>query len=115
MDNREAHKDKPDSSEFSTAREPEDSAQTVQRDEKGSRKRGDDAPVPESPLMTVEETATLLRVSTSWVYKAKASRKLPYLKFVGVLRFDRNVVLAFARGELAAIEPAPTVRNPNDR
>ncbi len=70
-------------------------------------------PVPAEPssadaLWTADDVAGFLRKSTSWVRQAKAAGRLPFLTG-GVLgssiRFDPDVIRAFARGE----EPANKV------
>lgn len=60
-------------------------------------------PAPESAdaegLWDANDVARYLKVSRSWVYQQAEAGILPCLRIVGVLRFDPNVIRAFARGE----------------
>lgn len=61
------------------------------------------------PLWTVKEVAEFLRVSTSWTYQKVASGELPYVKVGALVRFHRNDIEAYARGEWTP-ENRPTLR-----
>lgn len=50
-------------------------------------------------LWTVDDVCTYLKASRSWVYERAASAELPSTKLRGLLRFEPEVVRAFARGE----------------
>jgi excisionase family DNA binding protein len=52
------------------------------------------------PLMTAGDVAAYLRVSRSMVYKLAESAHLPCLRIGACLRFERNTVERFARGEI---------------
>ncbi len=54
---------------------------------------------PTSPLWTASDVARYLRSSLSFVYKVSETGKLPCLRVGAMLRFDPEVVRAFARGE----------------
>ncbi len=53
-------------------------------------------------LWTAAEVAKYLNVSRSWVYHRSESGELPCLRIGAVVRFDPNVIRAFARGERPA-------------
>lgn len=46
-------------------------------------------------LMTVEETANFLNVSTKWLYQQKARHKIPFKKLGGMLRFEKSELIAW--------------------
>ena len=50
-------------------------------------------------LWTVKEVAQYLQCSISWAYQRAEDGRLPCLRIVGLLRFDPDVIKAFARGE----------------
>jgi excisionase family DNA binding protein len=50
-------------------------------------------------LWDANDVAAYLHVSRSWVYHRAESGELPYLRVGGLLRFEREAILAFARGE----------------
>jgi excisionase family DNA binding protein len=52
-----------------------------------------------SQLWDANDVAQYLKVSRSWVYHRADSGLLPSLRVGGLVRFDPNVVRAFARGE----------------
>lgn len=56
----------------------------------------------ETELWTAVEVAHYLKASRSWVYQRAASGELPSVKIIGLLRFDPDVIRAFARGENVA-------------
>lgn len=51
-------------------------------------------------LWRVEQTASFLNMSLSWVYKAAAVGSLPSIRIGSSLRFEPEQVRRFARGEL---------------
>jgi hypothetical protein len=53
----------------------------------------------DEPLWDAVDVARYLKVSRSWTYQQAEAGVLPCLRIVGVLRFDPNVIRAFARGE----------------
>ena len=48
-------------------------------------------------LWDATDVARYLKVSRSWVYHRAEAGQLPYLRVGGLLRFDADVVRAFAR------------------
>ena len=50
-------------------------------------------------LWTVADVATYLRVSRSWVYHRSAAGMLPCLRVGAVLRFEPDVIRAYAQGQ----------------
>jgi excisionase family DNA binding protein len=54
------------------------------------------------PLWTAVDVANYLRASRSWVYHRAESGLLPCLRVGGLLRFDPEVIRAYARGEAVA-------------
>ncbi len=48
------------------------------------------------PLWTVEEVATYLRVSPSWIYRAVALGKLPHTRIGALVRFSPAAIRKFA-------------------
>jgi len=50
-------------------------------------------------LWTVAEVAAYLRVSRSWVYHRSAAGLLPCLRFGALLRFEPDVIRAYAQGQ----------------
>jgi excisionase family DNA binding protein len=68
------------------------------------------APGPDDALWTVEEVRGYLRVSRSWVYGAAARGELPSLRIGGLLRFDPQVVRAWARAEPGTVLQLPRAR-----
>jgi excisionase family DNA binding protein len=65
--------------------------------------RGTFRPAPERPLPFADglwnaiDVARYLKVSRSWVYHRAEAGELPHLRVGGLLRFDGEVVRAFAR------------------
>ena len=62
----------------------------------------DDAPTgvfvrPSANLWDAQDVARYLKVSRSWVYHRAEAGLLPHLRVGGLLRFDAEVVRAFAR------------------
>lgn len=61
----------------------------------------DNSPLDLNELLTVDEVATLLKVSRSWVYEHSRSKKtaksdrLPHIKIGKYVRFDARAVRAF--------------------
>ncbi len=53
-------------------------------------------------LWTAVDVARYLRASRSWVYQRAEAGDLPSLQLGGLLRFEPEVVRAFARGECVA-------------
>jgi excisionase family DNA binding protein len=66
------------------------------------------------PLMTAEDVAAYLRASKSMVYKLAESAELPCLRIGTLLRFERDTVQRFARGEIRG-EPEGRVVEINRR
>jgi excisionase family DNA binding protein len=66
------------------------------------------------PLMTAQDVAAYLRVSKSMVYKLAESAQLPCLRIGACLRFERDTVERFARGEIRG-EPEGRVVEINRR
>jgi excisionase family DNA binding protein len=66
------------------------------------------------PLMTTEDVVAYLRVSKSMVYKLAESAQLPCLRIGACLRFERETVERFARGEIRG-EPEGRVVEINRR
>jgi excisionase family DNA binding protein len=68
----------------------------------------------DSPLWDANDVARYLKVSRSWVYQRAESGQLPSLRVGGLVRFDPEVVHAFARGEIrprsASRAPKPEAR-----
>ena len=55
-------------------------------------------------LWSVEDVATYLDVSTSWVYNAAASGNLPVVRVGSLLRFNRDAIIEWVRGgEVASV------------
>ena len=57
-----------------------------------------DDPAALEDLLTVQETARLLKVSVSWIYehvRSDAEDRLPVVKLGKYLRFDRRDLLAY--------------------
>ena len=50
-------------------------------------------------LLTAAEAAKLLAMSPSWVYQRSAAGDLPCVRVGAALRFDREQLRAYARGE----------------
>jgi len=68
---------------------------------------------PDDGLWKVEDVAAYLRFSTSWVYKATASGKLPVRYIGGMLRFVPAQIHAFANGgkaDLGIVDKGPRTR-----
>jgi hypothetical protein len=67
-----------------------------------------------SGLWNPSDVATFLQVSRSWVYQKAEAGLLPVIRLPGssLLRFDPDVVRAFARGEWkpASARPVPVAR-----
>jgi excisionase family DNA binding protein len=56
-------------------------------------------PPPVAGLWDANDVAHYLKVSRSWVYHRADTGLLPCLRVGGLVRFDPDVVRAFARGE----------------
>jgi excisionase family DNA binding protein len=72
---------------------------------------GDDAALDD--LLTVQETARLLKVSVSWIYehvRPDADDRLPVVKLGKYLRFDRRDLLAYIDAKRAASRHQPRRR-----
>ena len=54
--------------------------------------RRDGVPHDGTQLMTVDELQVHLGVSRSWIYEARRSKRLPYFKVGGHLRFSRPMI-----------------------
>lgn len=64
-------------------------------------------------LLTVQETARLLKVSVSWIYehvRPDAEDRLPVVKLGKYLRFDRRDLLAYIDAKRAASRRQPRRR-----
>ena len=64
-------------------------------------------------LLTVQETARLLKVSVSWIYehvRSDAEDRLPVVKLGKYLRFDRRDLLAYIDAKRAASRRQPRRR-----
>ena len=64
-------------------------------------------------LLTVQETAQLLKVSVSWIYehvRPDAEDRLPVVKLGKYLRFDRRDLLAYIDAKRAASRRQPRRR-----
>ena len=59
-------------------------------------------PAPESKqppaLWTADDVAAYLQASRSWVYQQAEAGRLPYVKVIGLLRFEPGAIRAFAQG-----------------
>ena len=66
------------------------------------------------PLMTAGDVAAYLRVSKSMVYKLAEAAHLPHLRIGACLRFERDTVERYARGEIRG-EPEGRVVEINRR
>jgi excisionase family DNA binding protein len=49
-------------------------------------------------LWTADDVARYLKSSRSWVYQQAEAGRLPYLKVIGLLRFEPAAVRAFVQG-----------------
>jgi helix-turn-helix protein len=49
-------------------------------------------------LWTADDVAAYLQASRSWVYQQAEAGRLPYVKVIGLLRFEPGVIRAFAQG-----------------
>jgi excisionase family DNA binding protein len=72
------------------------------RTARSSETADDDAPTgvfvrPPANLWDANDVARYLKVSRSWVYHRAEAGQLPHLRVGGLLRFDADVVRAFAR------------------
>ncbi len=54
-------------------------------------------------LLTFEEAAAYLNVTSAWLRRAVAERRISYLKFNRLLRFDRAVLDVFIRDSVVRI------------
>jgi excisionase family DNA binding protein len=54
----------------------------------------------ERPLWDANDVARYLKASRSWVYQRAESGLLPCLRIGGLLRFDQDVIRAFAKGQV---------------
>ena len=64
-------------------------------------------------LLTVQETARLLKVSVSWIYehvRPDADDRLPVVKLGKYLRFDRRDLLAYIDAKRTASRRQPRRR-----
>ena len=64
-------------------------------------------------LLTVQETARVLKVSVSWIYehvRPDAEDRLPVVKLGKYLRFDRRDLLAYIDSKRAASRRQPRRR-----
>jgi excisionase family DNA binding protein len=64
-------------------------------------------------LLTVQETARLLKVSVSWIYehvRPDADDRLPVVKLGKYLRFDRRDLVAYIDAKRAASRRQPRRR-----
>lgn len=75
-------------------------------------------------LLTIDDLATRLRVTKSWIYqrtgpKARSEPRIPTIRGVGVLRFDPDVIdgLFFSYERSLKIKKLqnPTRSTPNER
>jgi excisionase family DNA binding protein len=57
-------------------------------------------PSPVAGLWDANDVAHYLKVSRSWVYHRADTGLLPFLRVGGLVRFDPDVVRAFAHGEI---------------
>ena len=48
-------------------------------------------------LLTIKESANLLRVKVSWLYERTRRNEVPHLKLGKYLRFDEDELVAWAR------------------
>lgn len=48
-------------------------------------------------LLTIKESAELLRVKVSWLYERTRTNEVPHLKLGKYLRFDQDELLEWAR------------------
>jgi excisionase family DNA binding protein len=66
-------------------------------------------------LLTVQETAQLLKVSVSWIYehvRPDAEDRLPFVKLGKYLRFDRRDLHAYIEAKRSASRRQPRTRWP---
>lgn len=56
-------------------------------------------PAAAESLWDANDVASFLKVSRSWVYHRAECGELPHLRVGGLLRFEPDVILAYARGE----------------
>lgn len=68
-----------------------------------------------SELWNANDAARYLRVSRSWVYQHAESGDLPCLRVGGLVRFDPEVVRAFARGETRRGKVVPFPPEPSGK
>jgi excisionase family DNA binding protein len=68
-----------------------------------------------SDLWNADDVARYLKVSRSWVYQRAESGELPCLHVGGLLRFEPDAVLAFARGETRASTVLPFSTSPSGK
>lgn len=67
-----------------------------------------EVPAAQTPeLWDANDVARYLKVSRSWVYHRVDSGLLPALRVGGLVRFDPEVVRAFARGEIQTSKALP--------
>lgn len=71
---------------------------------------------PADGLWDANDAAHYLKVSRSWIYQRAESGVLPCLRVGGLVRFDPEIVRAFARGEIrppkvVAFPGAPSGKN----
>lgn len=63
-------------------------------------------PQPIIVLLTVAETAALLRISTIGVRRLQQARQLPFIKVGGSVRFDQRDLIAYlAKRRVGALDP----------
>lgn len=58
------------------------------------------AETPVEPLWDAKDVATFLKASRSWVYLKTNSGELPHRRMGGLIRYEPEVIKAYARGEL---------------
>ena len=53
-------------------------------------------------LLTIQETADLLRLKVSTIYKMVCQRRIPFAKYSGKLRFPRDSIVAWVESHTVA-------------
>lgn len=64
-----------------------------------------DAPRADEPLLTADEVADVLRVTTSWVYAETRAYRLPHVRLGRYVRYRRSAITAW----IDAMEAASAV------
>lgn len=54
-----------------------------------------DVPRADEPLLTAEEVADVLRVTTSWVYAETRAHRLPHVRLGRYVRYRRSAITAW--------------------